>query len=175
MASKTDSIIKLVLVFFISLLSFAVGPYVGKKYSDRQHDMAKLEPHGNKVAHENTDEQHSESGEVAQGEESASHEEGGGSAHSEASANGEEKSNRDIASVKKAEHPIIKGDESDNMSDEEIAKLAEEFVRDDIRVEEPHKEKDAHGKKIEKTTEVKSHSEGKNEGFHQADIENKKP
>ncbi len=44
MSQKTDSMIKLALVFFVSLLSFAVGTYVGKKYSDNQHKLALLEP-----------------------------------------------------------------------------------------------------------------------------------
>lgn len=36
--------IKLALVFFVSLLSFSIGTYVGKKYSDNQHKLALLEP-----------------------------------------------------------------------------------------------------------------------------------
>lgn len=44
MASKTDVVVKLVLVFFISLLSFSIGTLVGKKYSDNQHQLAQLEP-----------------------------------------------------------------------------------------------------------------------------------
>nr|HPI39978.1 SPOR domain-containing protein [Pseudobdellovibrionaceae bacterium] len=44
MANKSDVFIKLVLLFFISLLSFSVGTYVGKKYSDHQHKLAELEP-----------------------------------------------------------------------------------------------------------------------------------
>lgn len=35
--------IKLALVFFVSLLSFSIGTYVGKKYSDNQHKLALLE------------------------------------------------------------------------------------------------------------------------------------
>lgn len=41
---RTDALIKLALVFFVSLLSFSVGTYVGKKYSDNQHKLALLEP-----------------------------------------------------------------------------------------------------------------------------------
>ena len=44
MSSKTDVAVKLALVFFISLLSFSVGTFVGKKYSDNQHQLAALEP-----------------------------------------------------------------------------------------------------------------------------------
>ncbi|MDG0815408.1 SPOR domain-containing protein [Bdellovibrio svalbardensis] len=44
MAAKTDVVVKLVLVFFISLLSFSIGTFVGKKYSDNQHQLSQLEP-----------------------------------------------------------------------------------------------------------------------------------
>lgn len=52
MGAKSDVAVKLVLVFFISLLSFSIGTYIGKKYSDNQHKLAQLEPaaagHGEK-------------------------------------------------------------------------------------------------------------------------------
>jgi DedD protein len=51
MASKSDVVIKLALVFFISLLSFAIGTFVGKKYSDNQHKIAQLEPQAKKADH----------------------------------------------------------------------------------------------------------------------------
>lgn len=44
MSQKTDTMIKLALVFFVSLLSFSIGTYVGKKYSDNQHKLSLLEP-----------------------------------------------------------------------------------------------------------------------------------
>ena len=44
MSQKTDNLIKLALVFFVSLLSFSIGTYVGKKYSDNQHKLSALEP-----------------------------------------------------------------------------------------------------------------------------------
>lgn len=81
MASKSDAFIKLILVFVISLLSFAVGTFVGKKYSDQQHKMLAYEP-TNKESH-------------------------------------------DVASKKDPTHT------ANQMTDEEIAKLAEEFVTDD--------------------------------------------
>lgn len=87
MASKTDVMVKLVLVFFISLLSFSIGTFVGKKYSDNQHQLAALEPSKT-------------SSEAAHGE-------------------------REVASVG------AEGEKSNTMSDDEIAKLAEEFVADD--------------------------------------------
>ncbi len=43
-SAKADVIVKLVLVFFISLLSFSIGTFVGKKFSDNQHKLAKYEP-----------------------------------------------------------------------------------------------------------------------------------
>ena len=44
--SRTDTLIKLVLVFFLSLLSFSVGTFVGKQFSDSQHKIAELEDSG---------------------------------------------------------------------------------------------------------------------------------
>ncbi len=44
--SRTDTLIKLVLVFFLSLLSFSVGTFVGKQFSDSQHKIAELETEG---------------------------------------------------------------------------------------------------------------------------------
>lgn len=87
MSSKTDAFLKLGLFFFIALLSFSIGTFVGKKFSDNQHQLAALEPQKN------------------------SHNSG----------------DRDIASLptSPAEH------RSGAMTDEEIAKLAEEFVADD--------------------------------------------
>lgn len=53
MSAKSDVVVKLALVFFISLLSFSIGTFVGKKYSDNQHKLATLEPGEN--AHTNRD------------------------------------------------------------------------------------------------------------------------
>ncbi len=44
MTMNTNRMIELALVFFVSLLSFSIGTYVGKKYSDNQHRLAQLEP-----------------------------------------------------------------------------------------------------------------------------------
>lgn len=84
MAGKSETFIKLGLVFFISLLSFAIGTLVGKEYSDRQYKLSQLEP---------TDYKSSAS--------------------------------RSVAAVSEQEP------ESNKLSDEEIARLAEEFVTDD--------------------------------------------
>lgn len=53
MSQKVDTMIKLGLVFFVTLLSFAIGTYVGKKYSDNQHKLSLLEPkkHSSEIAH----------------------------------------------------------------------------------------------------------------------------
>lgn len=96
MGAKTDVIVKLVLVFFISLLSFSIGTFVGKKYSDNQHKLAALEPGKSEHGEQGTREVASE-GEHGEGAKE----------HGAAAKTGE------------------------GMSDEEIAKLAEEFVADD--------------------------------------------
>src|SRR3954464_7392053 len=41
--SKADTLVKVVLVFFISLLSFSVGTFVGKQVSDSDHRRMALE------------------------------------------------------------------------------------------------------------------------------------
>ncbi len=41
--SRTDTLIKLTLIFFIALLSFSVGTYVGKQFSDSEHRLSQLE------------------------------------------------------------------------------------------------------------------------------------
>lgn len=51
MTMNTNRMIELALVFFVSLLSFSIGTYVGKKYSDNQHRLAKLEPKSESKEH----------------------------------------------------------------------------------------------------------------------------
>ncbi|MAF92773.1 MAG: SPOR domain-containing protein [Bdellovibrionota bacterium] len=41
--SRMDTVIKLALVFIISLLSFSIGTFVGKQFSDQQHKTAMIE------------------------------------------------------------------------------------------------------------------------------------
>jgi len=80
-SSASETFIKLGLVFFISLLSFAIGTLVGKEYSDRQYKLSRMEPadkHGG--------------------------------------------SQRDVASASSS---------GQKLTDEEIAKLSEEFMTDD--------------------------------------------
>jgi len=50
--SRTDTLIKLVLVLFISLLSFSVGTYVGKQVSDVDHRRAQYEMSDETMAHQ---------------------------------------------------------------------------------------------------------------------------
>src|SRR3954454_5697248 len=47
--SRPDTLMKLVLVFFLSLLSFSVGTFVGKQFSDSQHKLAELENNGSEA------------------------------------------------------------------------------------------------------------------------------
>lgn len=105
-ASKTDVIVKLVLVFFISLLSFSIGTFVGKKFSDNQHKISQLEPQGTKI-------------------------------EEDAPAAAE---TRDVASVN-PESTEVKP--KDALNDEEIKKLAEEFVSNDDGKKGETKEKEA--------------------------------
>lgn len=44
MAMNKNRIIELCLVFLVSILSFSIGTFVGKKYSDNQHRLALLDP-----------------------------------------------------------------------------------------------------------------------------------
>ncbi|GIL17678.1 MAG: hypothetical protein BroJett040_14290 [Oligoflexia bacterium] len=106
-SSKTDVIVKLVLVFFISLLSFSIGTFVGKKFSDNQHKLSQFEP-------------------------------------TEQNKDGE---SREVASVPADGHEVKP---KDALSDDEIAKLAEEFVADDEHGKKPAA---ADGHQTDKNTE----------------------
>lgn len=91
MSSKTDAFLKLGLFFFIALLSFSIGTFVGKKFSDNQHQIAALEPQKN--------------------------------SHGDTADHGD----REVASMPSSPSEQRAG----TMTDEEIAKLAEEFVADE--------------------------------------------
>ncbi|MBX2994389.1 MAG: SPOR domain-containing protein [Bdellovibrionaceae bacterium] len=82
-ATKTDAVVKLVLVFFVCLLSFSIGTFVGKKFSDSQHKIAKFEP---------------------------------------------ETQEREVASVSPEAGEVKPGEA---LTDDEVAKLAEEFIAED--------------------------------------------
>jgi cell division septation protein DedD len=115
--SKTDVVVKLVLVFFISLLSFSIGTFVGKKFSDNQHKLSELEP-----------------GRATPGEEAAE-------------VAGEAKSEHGDRSVASIAHDVTDVKPSQALSDDEIAKLAEEFVTDDE--DKDQKTTDKHGGHLE--------------------------
>lgn len=86
--SRTDTLIKFILVFFISLLSFSVGTFVGKQFSDSQHRLAQL----------NTDYEKSES------------------------------NLRETASIPDGQMTV---EPEKALTDEDVAKLAEDFVADE--------------------------------------------
>ena len=94
MSQKTDKMLKLALVFFISLLSFSIGTFVGKKYSDNQYKLAMLEPSKNKA---------------------------NDLATQDFAANSDEKLNPAGAAKNPAEQQL---------TDNEVAKIAEEFALD---------------------------------------------
>lgn len=112
MSQKTDSLIKLALVFFVSLLSFSIGTYVGKKYSDNQHKLSMLEPakDGGTGAHATGAAEFAADGEAAEHDTVAGHEKAAGEGDSDI-LNGSQK-------------PAA-------LTDAEVAQLAEEFATDD--------------------------------------------
>ncbi len=123
MSPKVDTFVKLALIFFISLLSFAMGTYVGKKYSDAHYKEAMLEG-GSSAGKHATTAKHGGDARTATtaGHEGAAHEP---AAHGEkATAHGD---GRDVASIPKGHGAGHSEDKNEIMSDEEIAKLAEEM------------------------------------------------
>ena len=131
--SKSDVVMKLILVFFISLLSFSVGTFVGKKFSDNQHKLSKFEPsedsHSKSKSHSedsaSSDDAISDSIENAEKQESDQ-------AHHSADSHGEKPSadGRQVASLPpgadlKPKSPLQQSD---------INKLAEEFASQDSPV-----------------------------------------
>lgn len=111
MSQKTDNMIKLALVFFVSLLSFSIGTYVGKKYSDNQHKLALLEP---KKSSETATDTH---GEFESEKETAA-------APSEHTGHGESPAPEDLVGQ-------IPSERGGALTDSEVAKLAEEFASEE--------------------------------------------
>lgn len=114
MAQNTNSIIKLALVFFISMLSFAIGTYVGKKYSDNQHKLAALEPQKESREGHSEEATATKESEGAERTVASTHENstaGEGSSHGEAAAH-------------------ESGHQGKALTDAEVAKIAEEFAND---------------------------------------------
>jgi cell division septation protein DedD len=107
MSQKTDNLIKLALVFFVSLLSFSIGTYVGKKYSDNQHKLSALEPKkGQSLGSETDLEKNQEFATVGQEQD-----------HSTTTENMEgTSSNSDTPAA---------------LTDSEVAKIAEEFAAEE--------------------------------------------
>jgi cell division protein FtsN len=100
-SAKTDTLVRLVLVFFISLLSFSVGTFVGKQFSDSQHNMAKLE---NNAESEGNEESHSED-----------------VAHSEG------ESDREVASIDPNSTEVTP---ENSLTSQDIDKFAEDFAKE---------------------------------------------
>lgn len=127
---------KMGLVFFISLLSFAVGTFVGKKFSDNQHKVASYE--------------HSSSSEQASSE--------------------SKDAERGVASVNE--------EKKDTLTDDEIAKLAEEFVAEDSGKGEKEKEDSSEGRHTASTHDKaaeKADSHEKDKHAEKAESHDKEP
>lgn len=109
-SSGTDTVIKIVLVFFISLLSFSIGTFVGKKFSDNQHKMVAMEPsHSSSNEHEQVAEHTgSESSAGSHGEKNTEHAVSG---HGTTKATGH--------------------GEGDALSDDQVAALEEEMTAEE--------------------------------------------
>ncbi len=105
MKINTSRLLELTLVFFVSLLSFSIGTYVGKKYSDNQHRLAQLEP-----KKDGTLGSHAEASPIERGQE-----------------NGQDTNEHKTAT-------------SSAITDEDVAKMAEEFATDDESESKPIKE-----------------------------------
>ena len=125
MSQKTDNMIKLALVFFVTLLSFSIGTYVGKKYSDNQHKLSLLEPKktspviktdefATEIAPANLTPNTSES-EVAEDQETLT---------------------QDQAEVTADATSSVDSQKPAALSDAEVAKIAEEFAAEDEVAEE---------------------------------------
>lgn len=55
--SRTDTLVKLVLIFFISLLSFSVGTFIGKTVTEKQYKDTMYEPTGDEVEQASNEEE----------------------------------------------------------------------------------------------------------------------
>lgn len=112
MSQKTDNLIKLALVFFVSLLSFSIGTYVGKKYSDNQHKLALLEPQ--KDAPDKSTEEFA----------------------TESHTTEAEKHLNEVAADGPTHGTISTGEKPAALTDSEVAKIAEEFASEEDATEE---------------------------------------
>ncbi|MCX7978578.1 MAG: SPOR domain-containing protein [Bdellovibrionaceae bacterium] len=135
MSNKSDSLVKLLVVFLLVMTSFAIGTYVGKRYSDNQHKLAALEP-GSKH-HSSSSSEEKSSSELTEEEIARAAEEfldGEGEivdvSHDEESSatNNSEKSSRDVASVSSPTKP---GSDSHQLTEKkhEVSPAAERVAR----------------------------------------------
>lgn len=112
---STNRIIELCLVFLVSILSFSVGTFVGKKYSDNQHKLALLDPNA-KPAQDTTSETEHTSATIEPTKE-------GATSSTEGMTPEESKLKAAITN-------------STPITDTDVAKMAEEFSDDDTDVKE---------------------------------------
>lgn len=138
MTVNTNRIIELSLVFFISLFSFSIGTFVGKKYSDNQHRLSQLEP--NKKIEEGHGDSHAE----------ATAENHGEGQHGEKATESHDPNDKNSHNTEAKAEATQDGE----ITDADVAKLAEEFAN-------TAETKAAHGEthaaaKTEKTVETKT-------------------
>lgn len=129
MSQKTDNMIKLALVFFVTLLSFSIGTYVGKKYSDNQHKLSLLEPVKTPSPTPVSDEFANEiTTEVAAAD--LAHNAGEAEISEEPKTPSlETETSSESLSLQDSQKPAA-------LSDAEVAKIAEEFANEDESAEE---------------------------------------
>ena len=116
--ARTDVVIKFILVFFIALLSFSVGTFVGKQFSDSQHRLAALE----------TDYQKSES------------------------------QIRETASIPPGQMNVAP---EKALTDEDISKMAEDFVAQDDEAKDVSGDRQPSAKKEEEKTTAEAKPDAK--------------
>lgn len=121
MAVSTNRIIELCLVFFISVLSFSIGTYIGKKYADNQHRLSMLDPNHSQTTelpatavHSEEPVQKTETASVAEASDSEIHQDGSTQAAKQA----------------EVEQPIAPS-MSHAISDEDVAKLSAEMEEEE--------------------------------------------
>jgi cell division protein FtsN len=156
--SGTDTVVKIVLVFFISLLSFSIGTFVGKKFSDNQHKMVAMEP-TKATTEESTEEGKSHEAATASHEAEATapqHEADAIADDQVAELEQEMTNNEEVASATAPE----KQESVEEHSQERVPASAEE--KETEKVAEKHVEKED-AKPTEKVAEKHEKSSEKNE------------
>jgi len=141
MTVNTNRIIELSLVFFISLFSFSIGTFVGKKYSDNQHRLSQLEP--NKKIEEGHGDTHAEAAADAHGE----------GQHGEKAAESHDPNDKNSHNTEAKAESTQDGE----ITDADVAKLAEEFAN---TTETKTETKSGHGD-THATAKTEKHAETK--------------